>query len=220
MPRETHPAWTIATRLLAGERFPLEAKPISLPPIPCDNNEPEPDWHPAFWRLHGDGIPEREWKTLYESVQTSRIEDWEKVVRRFEANPFDLYNAWTYLDSHPVFWRFHGDGHLPIKKRIHERHLLHDHRFQDSVTMDVVKVNPDNQRWEKDPALNTMTQVWVEMGKWGWPGTETGDPSGRDAHWHDPDLDFGCDNLDLATIFAAIHIHTAYGNDRQICDTE
>lgn len=218
MPSNRKVAQNIADSILLAEQpIPLARKPISLPMIPCENNEPEPDWHQLLHR-HCDDTSAHDWESLYQSIQEHRIESWEKTARTFEATPGDFYNAWNYLDSHPVFWRFHGEGQRPTAERIHERYLMHDRRLMDSITIDAVKVNPNNHRVADDRELNTLTQVWIEMGKWGWPGTETGDPHNRDAHWHDPDLDCGGDTVEQAIITAAIHLHTAYGNDRQHCE--
>jgi hypothetical protein len=216
MPRHNPP--TALIRLaLTGVPVALVPKSINLPTIPADNTEPEPDWHTQLRTFCGQDSA-HEWITLYQSVQTHRIEYWERTARAFEANPGSFYNAWHYLDSHPVFWKFRGDGDMPHPQRIHERHLMHDQRLMDSVTIDVVKVNPATNSYDDNEELNTKTQVWIEMGKWGWPGTDTGDPQGRDAHWHDTELDCGADDFQSAIITAAIYLHAAMGNDRSACD--
>lgn len=217
MPRNRTTAQAIADKILTGHNTTLVRKPINLPTIPCGNNEPEPDWHHDLFSRARDGDSAHEWATLYQSLQAHRIEYWEETARAFEADPGDFYKAWHYLDSHPMFWRFHNDGAAPAT-RIHERYLMHDRRLTDSVTIDVVKINPANHRRNDDPDLNTLTEVWIEMGKWGWPGTDTGDPQNRDAHWHDPDLDCAADTIEHAIITAAVMVHTAYGNDRSACD--
>lgn len=217
------PAYQFARLLLlGGDGYRLTEKPINLPAIPADNNEPEPDWHRQIHEFCNDGNnSEHDWRNLHADCQGYRIEGWEKTVRDFEGNPGDFYNAWHYLDNHPAFWRFRGvDKHEPPADLIHERRLMHDRRVTDSVDIDVVKVNPDSQRHEDDDIFNTATQVWIEMGKWSWPEEVTDDPNTWERHYHDPDLDCGGDTLEEAIITAAIYLHTVYGNDRQICDKE
>ena len=206
----------IFTRVLAEKDYVLEAKPINLPDLPTNHDEPEPDWHSHLMR----GIErdtEREWRELYIGIQAHRIEYWEKLVRAFEAKPFDLYNAWNYLNHHPAFWHFYGKKDMTAAERIHEKWLIDDDGVRDSITLTVMRINPDTQRYDDHPELNTQTQVWVEIGKHGWPHD---DENTGDANWHDTDLDGGADDLDTAIIYAAVMVHTAYGNDRQVCDKE
>jgi hypothetical protein len=214
------PAYQIVRLAFGGLGLHLEPKPINLPAIPAANNEPEPDWHRQIHEYCNDGHDsEHDWSTLHADCQRYRVEDWEKTVRAFEANPNDFYNAWHYLDNHPAFWRFQGaDKRLAPTELIHERRLRHERRLTESVDIDVVKVNPNSQRHEDDNALNTQTQVWVEMGKWSWPEEITDSPNTWERHYHDPDLDCGADTIEEAIITAAIYLHTCYGNDRVICD--
>src|ERR1700729_1545989 len=50
--------------------------------------------------------------TLYEELWQITALDWDRRCRAYEANPGSLYNAWTYLDNHPIYWRIR-DGRRP-----------------------------------------------------------------------------------------------------------
>ena len=65
-----------------------------------------------------------------------------KIIRRLLSQPLSFYEAWHYLENHPIFC-----GH-----------------FQDCYDLEVVKVNPANEVSEDNEELNTQTQVWLECG--------------------------------------------------------
>lgn len=217
MPRQSE-ARDLAALALAGEPITLVAKTITMPTVAHASDAGAPSWTKQLGIMDTD----EEWRHLYEDLQKHRAEYWEKTVRAFEANPGDFYNAYHYLDSHPAFYYFHDPKgkDLTPEERIHERHLEHDGLIRDSISIMVVKCNPENSHIEKDETLNTKTEVWVELGKRGWPTHPTDPPSTWDHHWHDIDLDCGADTYEKAIITAAIAVHTAYGNDRLICDKE
>jgi hypothetical protein len=193
----------------------LEEKPIILPVIPCDDERVREDW-----ARRGDSDTAT-WGELYADVQKADDEQWIKTVRNFEREPLDFYNAWWFLNNHPAFWQFNGDGSQSPKERIHHKNLMRDNGITRSVRIDVVKVDPLTKHHEDDESLNTHTQVWIEMGKWEWPSTKPVDEhSLRDAHFHDHELDCGGDSFETAIIVAAICLHTVYGNDRIICDSK
>lgn len=212
MPRSSRADYLIALAL-TGETITLETKPINLPNLPTTHEEEEPDWHKQIMRPEGAS----EWRNLYISCQRHRIEYWEKLVRAFETNPGDFHNAYHYLNHHPAFWHFFGKENMTAAERIHEKWLIDDDGFRDSVSVYVVKVNPTTSHSEDDTTLNTKTEVWIELGKHGWPHD---DANISDTNWHDVDLDCGADTFEQAVITAAIHLHAAYGNDRMLCDKE
>ena len=216
MPRKHDAALGIAKSVLGGSRITLVHKPITMPTIATEHHEGAPEWTKQLGIMDTD----EEWYHLYENLQRHRGEYWEKTVRAFEQEPGDFYKAYHYLDSHPAFYYFHDYKALTPEDRIHERQLEHDGLVRDSVTIMVVKCNPENSHIEEDETLNTKTEVWVELGKRGWPKHPTDPPTTWDHHWHDVDLDCGADTYEQAIITAAILVHVAYGNDRTICDAE
>lgn len=193
----------------------LEEKPIVLPVIPCNDERIRESW------AQDEGREDGTWGELFADVQGIHDKEWRETVRAFESNPLDFYNAWHFLDGHPAFWQFDGDRSQTPQERIHHRRLMRDHGITRSVDIAVVKVDPITRHAEDDDALNTHTQVWVEMGKWEWPTSKPIDEhSLRDAHFHDTDLNCGGDSFEQAIIVAAICLHTVYGNDRVICDSK
>jgi hypothetical protein len=193
-------------------RASLDAKPIVLPNIPCDDDRPLDDWAKRIGN-------EKNWGELFASVEAHQREDWEQTVRRFEANPNNVYNAWWFLNDHPAFWRFRGDGEETPAQRIHHKRLIRNDGMASAVTIDAHKVDPHTGHVEDEGARNTETQFWVEMGHWEWPTSKPVNPvDKRDSHFHDYKLDCGGATMDEAVIAAAVILHTAYGNDRRACD--
>lgn len=213
-------------RVLAGERLP--EKDIVPPDVPVENDEPMSDWFE-------DVLPEKRQTRgeFYAEVKLIYAEQWEEICRDFERNPNDFANAWYYLNNHPAFWAFRGNnGEESPAERIHFSNLEHEFGINRCVHIIVTRVNPATGRVEEvedgaeDP--NTLTQVWIELGKHGWPGLGHGEhePIGlgetfhRDPVYHDYLLDCGGNSMEEAIIEAAVYVHTAYGNDRRVCDKD
>ena len=58
-----------------------------------------------------------------------------------------LHPAWKFLHDHRLFRDKHGNTH-----------------FHDALRVEVVKTNPKTGLIDKNPALNTATRVWIELG--------------------------------------------------------
>jgi hypothetical protein len=98
----------------------------------------------------------------------------------------NFYEAWRFLNENGVFKDIYGLE-----------------RFNRCLVIDVVKVNPANNRIENDDVLNTKIQVWLECGKYN-EDYEQGQ--------HDIDLDCGADTFEEAIIKLAKLVADKYGN--------
>lgn len=145
----------------------------------------------------------------YKDIQDSRASHWAELVERFEANP-DFYNAYHWLNHHPLFWTFHqGDGRLPV---VHEKHLVNHFGMPEALDIDVVRFDPETMAVSDDPARNTELRVTWELDAIG--------TLGETIRTHVYKLDGGAPTYEEAVIRAAKKIHKKYGNDRQIFDEE
>lgn len=71
----------------------------------------------------------------------------------------DFYDAWWYLITTAVFW--------------HEEMILYGNReefgltnhFEQSLDINVVKVNPKNNKIDDDESKNTKVRIWLECGE-------------------------------------------------------
>jgi hypothetical protein len=215
------PAYLALKAVRAGSQ--LQPKDIALPDVSTADDSPLE----GFMR---QCYTQDEYATrgeFYASLQEDRIREWTETVRAFETEPNDFYNAWQYLDTHPAHWRFRGDdGMTAPEERITEWNLCAEYGVNYAVDICVTKVNSATGRREDDRD-NTLTEVWIELGKTNWPGPPEegdyickGEIYPRDHSYHDPTLDCGGESMEAAIIAAAVSIHTHYGNDRRICDKE
>lgn len=176
---------------------------IELPEVPCDGE-------------FGIRLSDREdIDFTYAGLQASRVQEWTDVVSAYENNPGDFYNAWHYLNWHPAFWKFYGSPDDPHADRFHEKCLVEDRGVEHCVEISVAKVNPASGSIDDDPALNTKTEVWAEIGMLRWPSENFRE---YDVHIHDYNLDCGGDTYEQAITNMARLVHDKYGNDRQVCD--
>jgi hypothetical protein len=195
-------------------RKALKAKPIELPDIPWRMTRGEKKRH----RKLSDqlGVSFKDSSQLYRDLQGYRESDWDDTVHVFEANPRSFYNAWHYLNNHPVFWTFGEprDGKVP---EVHERNLQHEHgmTFGNGLEVTVHRVDPKTNSTSEDPARNTRTEVWYELSLTHWP-THPHYP----IHIHDYEGDGGAKTYEKAIVRAARKVHELYGNDRKILDAQ
>jgi hypothetical protein len=96
----------------------------------------------------------------------------------------DFYESYKFLDGHPKFI-----GSL-----------------QESLIVEVVKVNPENLTIEEDESKNTLVQVWLECGPYEFIGE-----TNAYENTHDTDLDTGADTFEQAIIKLAELVHKHYG---------
>lgn len=97
----------------------------------------------------------------------------------------EFYEAYSFLDFHPIFQNKHGIGHL-----------------SDSLDISVVKVNPANDTVEEDQSLNTAVRVWLECGE----HTE------EYGYTHDYDLDCGGETFEKAIVELANLVFEKHGD--------
>jgi hypothetical protein len=100
----------------------------------------------------------------------------------------DFYEAYNFLRHHPMC----------VLKKINY--------FNRCLDIDVVKVCPETNAIEDDPALNTKTQIWLEFG-----GMDEDEYFGV-IPCHDIDLDCGGDTFEEAIIKLANLVLKKYGN--------
>lgn len=81
-----------------------------------------------------------------------RIERWREVVERYEKEPDDFYNAFWYIEEHPIYLHSHESDWKQFKSGT------------DFVNKMIVKVDPETERIEDDPERNTATRFWFETG--------------------------------------------------------
>lgn len=189
----------------------IKYRPMQLPDVPCGGDT---------WDLIGsiktttnEPAFNRDDVYLWANAQANRIARWEKIVARYEANPYDYVNAWQYLDSHPAFWMF-----LPFAgaDRFHEKYLEDTGGVARCFHVCAVRVSPVTNRIEGDDDANTQNEVWVEFGQYPWPTTDT--PGHDDITFHDYLLDTGGPTFETAFVRAAHNVATTYGHDRMVCD--
>jgi len=137
------------------------------------------------------------------------VESWEQQVARYEADHFDVYNAYWYIDGHPVFWKFTRNVYKDYPKN-HVSNLIHEGAMRSGwPEITPHKVNPETRRIEEDEEKNTVIEWWYEFGPTDLFGGMTS---------HDYELDGGTASYDAAVIEIAFKIHEYYGNDRALVD--
>lgn len=180
----------------------MKKKIIDLPVIPAKLTEEERQ------KMHSRSLDKllgkKNMKERYARIQDARESEWYEIVERFETNQ-SLYNAYRYIQYHPVFWRFQGIGDWEL---FHERCLYIEGGIREGIEFTVVRVDPATQSISLDPALNTQVQIWFEFSiahQWLQDGMRL----------HDYKLDGGASSYEQALIKAAKRLHRRYGNDRR-----
>lgn len=183
----------------------LEHKDFELPKLPTDISDE--DWA----RMSGDDSAFHfSSRDLYADLQGYRAEEWAATVKAFEENPDDVYNAWQYLNRHPLFWYLAGRRDKPVEA--HEKYLQAEHGVREGLETCVVKVNPETRSIDEDETKNTKIEFWYELCFTSWPG------QWDDVRTHAYTLDGGGDTYEACVIKAAKQIHEVYGNDRRLFD--
>jgi hypothetical protein len=140
------------------------------------------------------------------SLFESRERDWRATVAAYAARPTDFYQAWYYLEDHPIFWGDHvGTSYFGL--------ILDQH---------VARINPATGQVDSDPACNTQMEIWLEAGPTYVRSERPDDERWQEARpdetviWnvHDPRLDCGGPTHELAIIVLAQLVRERYGDDR------
>lgn len=169
-------------------------KPIAWPEIPCEADD-------SLSALKG--MTRRE---LYRSVQVAREDRWRSLVLAYEEDQDDFYNAWRWLNEHPIFYRCY--------REFHESGLSEDRGVLDGcIEVRPVKVNPKTEQISEDSSKNTKLEFWVEV----FPRSM--DPA-VGHHLHDYECDAGGDTYEVAIVKVAKEIYDRHGNDRATLDRE
>jgi hypothetical protein len=122
-----------------------------------------------------------------------------KNMKKRNRKFHDLYEAWSFLEEHPMF-QYEGSS-----------------LFCHCLDIEVVRVDPRTRNISDDPSRNTATRVWLECGPWERP--EDLRPEER------PHLPHGIASVDLqllcggatfeeAIIKLATLVRRRYGNSR------
>jgi hypothetical protein len=200
----------------------MENKPYILPAVDLSDDAGDPQWlvdGSTTPVLAEDGsIMHYRWNCppgvhydYWEVVQ----DEWAATVTAYENDPDDFRAAWHYLDCHPVYWMFHARKETEERPRNHVMFLESSGGIARGVYLMVVTCSPEGHL-EEDDALNTRTMIWYETGKINLFATH----GNNNDHWHDTDLDGGCDTYEQVIIELAGKIHEHYGNDRQVADKD
>lgn len=108
----------------------------------------------------------------------------------------NFFEAWWFLLEHPKF---------KDKREIFG--------FEQSLSIDVVKVNPVTKRVDDNDKLNTLVQIWLECGEYQKTTAQEKklgfDKDGK--HVHDIRLDTGGDTFEIAIIRLARLVKKHYG---------
>lgn len=116
----------------------------------------------------------------------------------------DFYDAWWFLDGHPVFVETFSHGlTLP--------------NFQRALDIHVAKVSPKSNHVCDDNRKNTKTRIWLECGP--WESAKEMIPKGvkiqkgfYGTFSHDIKLDCGADTFEEAIIKLANLVLKEYGD--------
>jgi hypothetical protein len=156
------------------------------------------------------GMRDSDGKYLYRDLWQWQRAEWDETVRAYETNPGSFYNAWHYLEAHPIYWRL---MHAPedASKPAHWRNVDDGWGVAFNVSMYVMRVHPETRKVTGDPALNTHTEIWLETGENGWPDNSS---------YHNYRIDCVADTYEEAIIRMARRVHSHYGNDRRRCDPQ
>lgn len=112
--------------------------------------------------------------------------------------PFtDFVSAWCWLYEHPYYYDPHA-----------KKYGYHFSTFKMNLDIDVVKVNPKNNRISDDKTKNTKTQVWLETGQFLDEDESNGGPHST----HDIDLDCGSDTFEKAIVKLAKLMYRKHGS--------
>ena len=98
----------------------------------------------------------------------------------------DFYDAYKFLSNHTLV------------------HKHPEHKFEECLSVEVVKVCPDTLKIEEDDALNTLTQVWLEFGPYDFEERIV---------CHDLNLDCGANTYEEAIIKLANLVDIYYNED-------
>lgn len=198
-------------------------KDYILPEVDLSHDEGDPRWHAAqllpetgamgstpLYREDGT-IRAYRWNGLEpghyaEYWRLCVVEQWAETVARFEENPEDVYSAYWYLDSHPVYWKFNLNGRHKDYPDNHVSHLEHDNAWE------------RNSIWIK-PGRDEEGLHWsYETGQWDLFPVDHGGGEPFQAHYHDHHLDGHAATYEQAVIVLAGKVWSSYGNDRRIVD--
>lgn len=200
----------------------MKHKNWTLPEVDLSHDEGDLRWHEAggedttpVYREDGT-IRHYTWNGLgpghYASYYKLCVHNaWRKTVKRYETSPGNVYHAWWYIDTHPVFWVFDKNVHGENYPWNHVSNLTHEGAFHNGWPVIIPHmVNPENNRISRDRKKNTKLAWWYEFG----PVDLTGGCKSLD--W---ELEGAADSYDAAVLVIARKIHRYYGNDRRLVDS-
>lgn len=199
----------------------MNHKEIIFPDIDISHDEGNPEYiaNGMSTPLHNaDGeIYAYKWNGLPPGHYTEYFnlcvkEQWTDTVKAYETHPDDIYNAWWYIDTHPVFWRFDQQIHEDYPRN-HVSRLRHGGALNEGW--------PDIRPYMVDPETGKFGDgklIWeYEFGHW---PLHPDDNCGSHIPFHDPELDGDAETYEQAIVAIAKKIHDSYGNDRRIVDGE
>lgn len=138
---------------------------------------------------------------LYVVLQETRQERWLRLVLAYEADKDSFFDAWHWLNEHPVFYYFGEEAH--------ERSLVSNQGVREGLEFMPTMVNPETRTVSDDDDLNTKVDIWVEV----FPASLR--IKGGLHRFHDVSCDTGGSTYEEAVIMAAKLIYDEHGNDRE-----
>lgn len=103
----------------------------------------------------------------------------------------DFKEAWDFLNGHTIFSKQSSDKYYGN---------FYTNKFDECLTIEVVKINPKTKEIDDNENLNTKTEVWLECG-----------PYNENEAMHDINLDCGADTFEQAIINLANLVLKQYG---------
>ena len=198
----------------------LPHKEIVLPEVDLSRDEGDPRWHAAggmdstpVYREDGsvahyrhNGLPPGHYAEYW---RLCIAEAWTENAGRFESDPDDVYAAWWYVDSHPVFWQFN------------QQHIHEDYPVNHVCHLEMEGAL--HRGWpEIIPFRDENGTGWgYEFGERSLFQEEASPGAGLQfVTYHDWKLDGWEKTYELAVIAIAKKIWDSYGNDRRVVDSE
>lgn len=128
---------------------------------------------------------------LHQSVWDGILEEWDATVLAYETDPGNFYNAWYYLDEHPVFWQRMVSMKLPPS---HVSAIHHNGGVSRGLDVSPYK---NVETGEIQMMFEVITTDWDD----------------QEHAWHDWFLDDAASSYELMIVDAARKVWDYFGND-------
>lgn len=144
---------------------------------------------------------EESWPTMYADLKKEREEGWTRLAERYEANPGSVYEAWHWLNNHPIFYYYTRED------RRHEKTLCDDRGVCEGLELMPMMVDKVTRK-VVEPAETGELEIWVEV----FPASLS--RGNGDIRLHDHKVDTGASTYEEALVKVAALIYERHGHDR------